>query len=166
MKMLSRHNGFLLIVGLVASLGFMNSGCENTTSVSGTAVNLGGESQEQNANISVSCSGSNFNSKVLEEGAFNILVALADAPCSFNDTEYLNAYGDIEVYECVSPNCTFTIVNQEVQNDLSEVSFAFDCMLIDDCVNYCANKGVCPGGSVCGDCLDLCESVRCLQHTI
>jgi hypothetical protein len=106
--------------------------------------------------------GSDFNSKILEEGAFNIVVALADAPCSFNDAEYLNPYGDIEVYKCVSPNCTFAIANQQVQGDLSEVSFVFDCMVIDDCENYCTNKGVCPGGSVCGDCLDLCESVRCL----
>ena len=162
MKMLSRLSVLLLIAGLVAFSGIINTGRENTTSVSGTAVNSGGEPQEQNANISVSCSGSNFNSKVLEEGAFNIVVALADAPCSFNEAEYLNPYGDIEVYDCVSPNCTFTIANQQVQGDLSEVIFAFDCMLIDDCEDYCTHEGVCPGGSVCGDCLDLCESVRCL----
>ena len=162
MKMFSRHCGFLLIVGSVAFLGLMNTGCANTTSVSGTVVNLDGESQEQNANISVSCSDSNFNAKVSEGGAFNIVVALTDAPCSFNDAEYLNQYGDIEVYECVSPNCAFAIANQQVQGDIAEVSFAFDCMVIDDCENYCTHKGVCPNGSLCGDCLDLCESVRCL----
>ena len=161
MKMPSRLFGLFLVVGLVAVLGFIYTGYKNTTSVSGTALNRGGETHEQNANISVTCSGSNFNSKVLEEGAFNIVVALADASCSFNDTEYLNQYGDIEVYECASPNCTFTIANQQIQGDLSEVSFNFDCMVIDDCENYCTNKGVCPDGSVCGDCLDLCWSVRC-----
>jgi hypothetical protein len=161
MKMPSRLCGLFLVVGLVAILGFMYTGYENTTSVGGTAVDLGGEPQEQNAKISVNCSGSNFNSKVLEEGAFNIVVALADGPCSFNDAEYLNQYGDIEVYECASPNCTFAIANKQVQGDIAEVSFVFDCMVIDDCEKYCINRRVCPGGSVCGDCLDLCESVRC-----
>ena len=146
MKMVSRLCGLFFVAGLVALLGFMNTGYENTTSVSGRAVNAGGEPQEQNADISVTCSGSNFNSKLLEGGAFNIAVALSDAPCSFNDAEYLNPYGDIEVYECASPNCTFTIANQQVQRGLSEVSFTFDCMLIDDCENYCTSKGVCPGG--------------------
>ena len=162
MKILSLLCGLFLVAGLGACLGFTNTGCENGTSVSGTAVNLGEEPQEQNADISVSCSGSNFNSRASVEGEFNIVVALADSACSFNDAEYLNQYGDIETYECVSPNCTFTIANQQVQGDLSEVIFAFDCMLIDDCEDYCTHEGVCPGGSVCGDCLDLCESVRCL----
>lgn len=161
MKMLCRLRGSFWIAGLVAFWGFMTIGCENTTSVSGTALNRGGETQEQNANISVTCSGSNFNSKVLEEGAFSIVVALADASCSFNDTEYLNQYGDIEIYECISPNCTFTIANHKIQGDLSEVRFNFDCMVLNDCENYCTNKGVCPDGAVCGDCLDLCGSVRC-----
>ena len=162
MKMLSRHCGFFLIVGLVAFLGHMNTGCENTTNVSGAAVSLGGEMQEQNTNISVRCSGSNFDSNVLDKGAFNIVVPLADAPCSFDDAQYLNRYGDIEVYECASPNCTFTIANQQVQGDISKVGFVFDCMLINDCGSFCTNKGVCSGGSLCGDCLDLCESIRCL----
>jgi hypothetical protein len=162
MKTLSRVCGLFFVAGLVGFFGFMSTGCNQRTSVSGTAVNGGGGPREQNADISVTCSGSNFKSKILEEGAFNIAVALPDAPCSFNDAEYLNPYGDVEIYECVSPNCTFTIANQQVQHDLSEVSFTFDCMLIDDCENYCTQKGVCPSGSLCGDCLNLCKSLRCL----
>ena len=73
----------------------------------------------------------------------------------------VNQHGDIEVYECARPNCTFMITNYQVQGDLSAVPFVFDCMLIADCENYCTNKGVCPAGPVCGDCLNLCESVRC-----
>ena len=116
---------------------------------------------DQGAEISVACDEDSYQNYVQEEGYFSIPVLAIDASCTFDPLEYPDEYGASHLYGCISSNCDFTIDEMAVQEDLSEVMFAWACMAVEDCEEYCVTKEECPGDILCGVCIFFCELSRC-----
>ena len=154
MKINTVGTSLLFLIFLFA----FNSGC---TTIEGTAVGITGGAMDQGAEISVVCGEGTFQDYVEEEGYFAISALTTDASCTFNPLEYPDEYGVSQRYQCISSNCDFAIADGEVQEDLSEVMFAWTCMVADDCGEYCTAREECPGSIVCDVCIFLCELSRC-----
>lgn len=154
----SKLSGLLFLVALVVIAG---SGCDSMTTVRGIAHNGGGIPIDTGAKISLNCSGINFRSAVVDDGAFSILVPLVETDCAFNDLRYTDQYGGTEIYECVSHNCSFSITETDTVIDLWIVYFSFQCIEVRSCLNYCIDRGLCPGGSECTQCQEDCSRDSC-----
>jgi hypothetical protein len=167
---ISKLSGVLLVISLLV---LAQIAC---VQVDGTANNNTGGAIEFGAVISVLCDGSYFDGRVQNEGYYfagsvqkdgyfsfflPFWIPNHEVSCTFNDLLRPTQYLSTEVYECISSNCSFTIAESAVQEDVSEVMFNYVCSIIHDCDAYCGAKGVCPLGPACTECLDGCESSMC-----
>jgi len=160
---ISKLSGLLFLIGLMVLSGLA---CEYMTIVSGTAMDGFVDLQpiKQGSEISVNCSGVDFQSTVLDEGTFSIPVTLKETSCSMNDLRYNDPYGATAIYECATtPNCSFTITETDTAIDLGMVGFLFVCIEVYDCEQYCTRPdgNDCPAGPTCEWCKADCENTLC-----